>query len=704
MKTIILTEKPSVAREFAKALHLSDYQDGYIEGEKYIVTWAIGHLLTPFDPEDYDLNLKKWQMKTLPVIPVEFKYKEVPSTKKQLSQILKLFKRKDINTLVVATDAGREGELIARLILLKAKVKWTSYRFFTSDALTKDVILRELASAKPLKDFDRLYLAGKTRQMADWLVGMNLTRLLSIKLGDLFSVGRVQTAVLNLIVERQEEIDKFIPQDYFELKAQFDFSKSTIEAHWYDPLKKIDERKKEKKNDFENIINKLKGKTALISSKEEVKKTIYPDGLFSLTELQRRANIEFGFSAQKTLDLAQELYEKDKVLSYPRTDSKVMGESSLDLIQGLVKEMQQSYPQYFEKFFKESVSLKNKKVFDDSKLTDHHGLIPLRPYKGSAESPQGKIYYLVLKRFISNFLLPHQYLDLELKIECGKEFFKAKAQSIVEIGFKILEKNEHTTGDKFQQIDRVKSGQEGVFLKGEIENKKTRPPYLYTEASLLYDMTNPERLVSEKELKKIFRTEVGIGTQATRANIIETLLKRNYIKRNQKNLVPESKGVLLIKALNEKKVTSAMTSIEATAKMEMSLHELATQNKGEDFLKNIVHFLEDSIEEWKLVPDQAPVKRDTEKKFDKIKMIGQCPLCKKNIMSFPKSYSCEAWREGCKFTIWKTIAGANITETIAKQILKNGKSEKLSRFKSKAGKDFSASLSMDENGKIVFIF
>ncbi len=373
-KTLILAEKPSVGRDFAEALSKNVQKgDGYLETDQFVITWAIGHLLTPYDPDDYDKTLKKWTVDSLPIIPSEFKYKSIKESKKQLDVIKKLFKRDDISRLIVATDAGREGELIARLILKEVKNKLPALRFFTSDALTKEVIIDGIKKSKPLKDYDRLFLAGLSRQKADWLVGMNLSRIVTIKMGDLFSVGRVQTAVLDLIVERRDEIDHFKPKQYFELKANFKFANDNIDTYWFDPNKKVDEKRKDKKADFEKIISAIEKDKAIISKRDEVERTHYPDGLYSLTELQRRANSEFGFSAQKTLDIAQSLYEKYKVLSYPRTDSKVMGTSSLDLISEKVNYFKNEYPDKFSKFAPYKVSLKNKALFDDSKLTDHHG-------------------------------------------------------------------------------------------------------------------------------------------------------------------------------------------------------------------------------------------------------------------------------------------------------------------------------------------
>ncbi|MBP9680877.1 MAG: DNA topoisomerase III [Bacteriovorax sp.] len=718
MKTLILTEKPSVARDFALALNAgrtSSNSEGFIESNDYVITWAIGHLLAPFDPEDYDAKWKRWNLATLPILPTEFKFKAQAKTKKQLDVIKRLLKRADLSRVIVATDAGREGELIARLILNECKSKLEAFRFFTSAALSKEVIYNELKHCKPLYEYDRLYIAGRARQKADWLVGMNLSRLATIKLGDLFSVGRVQTAVLGLIVQRRQEIELFVPRDYFEMKAQFQFKSGSVHAYWFDPLKKDEEKRLEKRLVFDQLLATLDKKNATITLLSEVEKTQYPQGLYSLTELQRQANIQYGFSATKTLEIAQALYEKYKCLSYPRTDSKVMASSSLDLVKGLVYKFKEIYPDHFEKFQAYKVSLKNKMVFDDARLTDHHGLIPLKDFQGAESSPEGKVFHLVLKRFISNFLENHKYLETELEIECEKQKFKARGKKIIEMGFKILEDRERE-----ELLPPLSLGEKGIFNNAEIESKKTKPPSEYTEASLLYDMTNPARLVQESDLKKIFRTEIGLGTQATRAQIIETLLKRSYVERNGKNLKATNKGMELVDKLAAMPSTSALTSVSQTAKLELNLQSMAEGESDDlDFLDSIHLYVESATNEWKAIETIGALKNEktyTGKlaKYNKKTSeetttaaqlnLGPCPLCKAEIKDFPKSYSCSRWKEGCGFTIWKIVAKKKLSESVVKTLMTKKKTDLLKGFKSKAGKPFDAYLLLNNDGKVEFEF
>lgn len=713
MKTLILTEKPSVARDFALALGAvggaNKSNEGFIETPEYVITWAIGHLLAPYDPEDYDPKYKKWSLVTLPILPEEFKFKAQPKTKKQLDVIKRILKRSDLERLIVATDAGREGELIARLILQEGRSILKAFRFWTSAALTREVIHTEMKKLKPLKDYDRLFIAGRARQKADWLVGMNLSRLATIKLNDLFSIGRVQTAVLSLLVERRKVIQNFIPTDYFEYLATFQFSSGKLDAYWFDPQKKEEDKRQDNRQFFDELKEKLSKKKATICTLSETEKTSYPQGLFSLTDLQRQANMQYGFSASKTLELAQSLYEKYKCLSYPRTDSKVMATSSFDLVKDLVYKFKGLYPEHFEKFAAHKVSLKNKIVFDDSRLTDHHGLIPLKDFSGPEDSLEGKIYHLVLKRFITNFLENHRYLETDVQIECEKNLFKVRGKKIIEMGFKVLEGRENE-----EILPAVSLNEEGIHQSGKIEAKKTKAPFDYTEASLLYDMTNPARLVSESDLKKIFRTEVGLGTQATRAQIIETLLKRNYIERVSKNIKATDKGLLLVDRLNDMPTTKSLTSVSQTAKLELALSSMAEGETDDlDFLEQVNSFILSATQEWK---ESAGIERDksTPKSYggktygtktqSKSADIGNCPLCQSEIKDFPKSYSCSRWKEGCGFTIWKIVAKKKLSDTSIKELMTKKKTGLIKGFKSKTGKPFEAYLLMNNEGRVEFEF
>ncbi len=416
MKKLILTEKPSVARDFARSLSIPINRNikGHFEGPNYIITWALGHLFSPFKPEEYDPTLKKWSIDNLPILPEPFQYSPIAKTKDQLKTIFKILKRSDLEEIIIATDAGREGELIARIILENAPIQnknnLSFSRFWSSQALSDDVIQKGLQERKSLKSFDRLYHAGKARQIADWLVGMNLSRAATLKWGDLFSIGRVQTAVLWLLVKRNQERKNFKEEKYWKIQGHFEAENISFTAYWFNPTVKDILKRQHilKETELKAILKDLKkhkeGKEiAVIKTDKETEKREPPPPLYSLTDLQQKANRVYGFTAKQTLSLAQELYEKDKCLSYPRTDSQVLGEKNFPLVKNLLNNLKNSYSAYFDKQDASKISLKNKRVFNDSLLTDHHALIPLKVFRGPSQSDKGKIYDLVLRRFIMSF-------------------------------------------------------------------------------------------------------------------------------------------------------------------------------------------------------------------------------------------------------------------------------------------------------------
>jgi DNA topoisomerase-3 len=383
-----------------------------------------------------------------------------------------------------------------------------------------------------------------------------------------------------------------------------------------------------------------------------------------------------------------------------------MATSSFDLVKDLVFRFKESYPDYYKKFAPYKVSLKNKNIFDDSRLTDHHGLIPLKEFNGNPHSPEGKIFDLVLKRFISNFLENFKFMETEVEISCNGEKFKTKGRRIIELGFKALDGRESEN-----ILVDLQQGELGRFHHADIEAKKTKPPPEYNEASLLYDMTNPARLVKDNDLKKIFRTEIGIGTQATRAQIIETLLKRNYIERAQKNLLATTKGIFLIDKLQILPSTKHLTSVEQTAELELLLQEMSEGGRGAQddsvFLNRIKDSIHLSLAEWrdiKTVPNTNKAKTVKGASKFNVTSFGSCPICQGEVKSFPKSYSCSRWREGCKFTIWKVMAKKKIAETQVEKIISNKRSDLIKGFKSKSGNSFEAFLVMNQDGQVNFEF
>jgi len=666
-KTLILTEKPSVANDFARALNVKGRNNGYIENNAFIITWAIGHLVELKKPEDYHPRWKAWHLDTLPIMPESFDYNPIDRTSQQLKIIQKLLNT-DVSKIIIATDAGREGEVIARTILMKCNHlnKTSLYRFWTSQALTDDVIRDALNNCKPAEAYDRLWKAGQSRQIADWLVGMNGSRAATLKMNDLFSVGRVQTAVLALLVDRRRERENFKPEPYWILKALFTNPKGSWIGTWF---RKRQTRipSQEKAQDIEK---KISGQDGIVQSVKKQKKSEPPPLLYALTDLQRDANNKYGFSAQKTLQLAQDLYEKFKCLSYPRTDSNVLGSKNADLVQSTVSKLSSVYNEIFAGVQARRMKNTYKRVFNDAKLTDHHALIPLSPLPSGASSDHQKIYMLVLKRFAQAFHSDCQFEQTEIITLVCEESFRTKGKVILVPGWRILEtqsakptKSPSEDEEEDQdQLPPLKNDDPAHVQETNCLQKQTKPPPEYTEASLLRDMTNPGRYVSDNKLKQIYRGDIGLGTQSTRAQTIETLLSRKYIVRKKRQILATDKGCLLIETLRQFDITKILTSPEETARWEMQLESIA-QGKGSDneFLESIKSFVVQSVEEFKTNVIQV----------DRNK-LGKCPECGGNIIKGNKDYGCSNWRESdgaCRVVIKSKINGRFISPYMLRCLL-----------------------------------
>ena len=704
MKTLILTEKPSVAMDFARGLGIRGKQDGYIEDNSYIITWAVGHLVELFEPQDYNPLWKKWSFENLPIIPDSYRYKTIKRTEKQFNIIRRLLSDKNIDRIIVATDAGREGEVIARTILLTTQPpkRLEAYRFWTSQALTPGVVKSGLKNLKPAAEYDRLWEAGRARQVADWLVGMNGSRAATIRMNDLFSIGRVQTAVLALLVDRRKERDKFKPEPYWMVRATFRGEKGAWPGLYiHEGKSRIPSRK-----EAQRIIAAIENRQGVVTSSERTQKRQPPPLLYSLTDLQQDANIRFGISAKQTLEIAQNLYEKKKCLSYPRTDSRVLGSKNVSMVQKLIQRLSKRYPNVFSAIDPELTGGGNKRVYNDAKLTDHHALIPLAVLPEKSSDRERKIYDLVLKRFGAAFYPDCIYEVREILTKVHPKFhFRTMGKVILQPGWQsLLTPGSGKKGaDESEQdiLPPLEKGDRGDVEKSEIEDKKTTPPPEYTEALLLKDMTNPGRYVKEADLKKIYRGDVGLGTQATRAQIIETLLARSYVRREKKILRATKKGVFLIDTLKKFSVAGTLASPEKTALWEMELERIsAGKGSTDEFLAGIEKFVRNTVREF-MESVAGGVQREA---------IGRCPLCGGDVVEGYKTYECSKKRKaegGCRFVIWKQIAGKRISPGAAAMLL-NGRTVGPYRgFVSKKKKRFSASLKLvSENGnwEVRFLF
>ena len=697
MKTLILTEKPSVARDFAKALDVRGKREGYMENEQYIITWAIGHLVELLEPEDYDSKWKKWHLDNLPVIPDEFRYKPISNTEKQLRVIQSLLQKGAFDKVVIATDAGREGEVIARTILLSSGFKDNAKlsRFWTSQALTPEVVKEGMESVKAASEYERLWKAGQCRQIADWLVGMNGSRAATVKMNDLFSVGRVQTAVLSLLADRRREREKFKPEPYWVLRALFSNEKGSWWGTWF----KEDQTRFNAQKEADDILAKIAGQTGAVLSVKKQKKKQPPPLLYSLTDLQQEANRKFGFSAENTLNIAQDLYENKKCLSYPRTDSKVLGSKNVGMVKNIVKKLSQPYKKYFAGIEEPLIAASNKRVFNDAKLTDHHALIPLEAIPKTANPEEFKLYGLVLKRFAAAFYPDCEYEQTEILTEVEKEKFRTSGRRILKPGWQVVyedgppeEKDAPSPDDEAEpeNLPPLVKGDTAAVGETKLEEKKTTPPPEYSEALLLKDMTNPGRYVSEEELKKIYRGDVGLGTQATRAQIIETLLSRGYAERKKKHIIATDKGCHLVEVLRQFKIARALTSPEETARWEESLNRIAQgQGSDKEFLDEIKAFVVQTVDEFKANPQSVFVTRRA--------VFGKCPACGGDIIKGKKDYGCSNWKAekgACRFVIPSVISGRMISSHILSELLDKKKAGPVVGFVSEQGERFSGILKL----------
>jgi DNA topoisomerase III len=688
--TLILTEKPSVARDFAKALGLKVRGEGFLEGPDLVVTWAIGHLLELKEPEDYDPRWKRWHLSDLPILPDVFGYKPIEKNRRQLEVIRRLLGRGP-DRVVIATDAGREGEVIARTILMAVGFDRMDRvgRFWTSQALTEQVIRETMGRIAPIASYDRLWHAGQARQIADWLVGMNATRAATVRMGDLFSVGRVQTAVLALLVDRRRERERFKAAPYWLLRACFTNERGSWWGLWF----KGEETRLSTEAEATRALGKVLEKTGQVTMVKRQRRCEPPPLLYSLTDLQQDANRRFGLTAKATLGIAQALYEKRKCLSYPRSDARVLGTKNVGLARDLVRDLAPAYPEIFAGVATERISGANTRVFNDARLTDHHALIPLKPLAAGATENEARVYDLVLRRFAAVFHGDCVLRQSEIITEVARETFRTQGREILDAGWRMLYAAERRPGGAAEDPEDMSQPLPGLVEKGDparvteggAQKKTTQPPPDYTDALLLREMTNPGRYVSESQLKKIYRGDVGLGTQATRAQIIETLLDRTYLIRRKKHLLATDKGCRLVDTLRGFKTGRVLTSPEETARWEMTLEAVARgEGTADPFLGEIRSLVKTIVTEFM----EAAYPMDNS-------VIGKCPACGGEVTEGNKGFGCANWRDqdgGCRFVIWKTIARRPISPETATELLRDGKTPLLSGFISKKEKPFSAGL------------
>lgn len=651
---LYICEKPSQARDIARILKANQKKDGYIQGNGVIVTWCLGHLVETAKPDYYRKDIKPWRVTKLPIIPEQWKTLPVPKVKKQLDIVQDLVNKS--KHIIISTDADREGELIAREILSLCNYSNKIERLWLS-ALDDKSIIKALAMIKPGSATENLYYAGLGRQRADWLTGMNMTMATSSLFGKygegVLSVGRVQTPTLQLIVQRDLKVENFEPQDYYELYAKFvDHLESNVWLKWNITKKFLDEDtgKCLDKSVVEKVAEKIHHQAASITIFKTTDKKQPPPLLFTLSTLQKKASSLYGFSAQKTLSVAQALYEKHKAISYPRTDCGYLPVSQLSEAKEILNILYKSDEQIAELI--KHCDLKYKSpAWNDKNVTAHHGIIPTTNSKinlSSMNDDELKIYKLIRNLYIAQFLGNYEYKQSKMSVKCQKEVFSATGNIPVNPGWKkALEQfkwqdTAKTEDETVQQFPDWKKGQQLQECSEKIAEKKTKSPGRYTEGTLIAAMESIGKHVEDKELKKILKETSGIGTQATRAAIIETLIARNYITRDKKKLISTQKGRNLLELLPELVKDPAMTAI-----WEQDLEDVASGNLNlTEFLSKQQENIINMIEELKKISVTNITTPSSHENHKPEPQKHACPSCN-NLLRRKKMKSKDVYFWGC---------------------------------------------------------
>ncbi len=696
---LIVAEKPSVGRDIAGALGRHRKGKGALAGEGWTVTWALGHLAELAPPDAYGEEYKKWRLESLPILPERFKVRVSSKTREQFGIVKGLLKDPSVTEVVNACDAGREGELIFAYLYGLSGCRKPVLRLWIS-SLTHEAIregfgsLRDGRTMKPLED------AARSRGEADWIVGMNATRAYSVRFGrpgNVLSVGRVQTPTLKLLVDREREIQDFEPEKFWTVHARFSREGTTYDGVWF----KNKQNRLSEKDAADGIAEKVRGGTGTARKAQKKTATEKPPLLYDLTELQRNANARYGFTAERTLRVAQTLYEEKKLITYPRTSSRYL---SKDMVGGLKTRVEAAgalpgLSPFAEKLLEKQKLPISKRIVDDAKVTDHHAIVPTNKKASDGLPPdEAKVYDLVARRFLAVFFPAARFENTTVVTEVREETFLSRGRVVLEAGWRALYPD--GVGGRREKeppvLPPIEVGQEWDVAKVGIKEGETKPPPRYSESALLGAMETAGKLVEDEELRQQMK-DSGLGTPATRAATIERLIRVGYIEREKKVLVPTEKGRSLIGLLGESQLTSA----ELTARWE---ERLAKMEKGAerrpDFMADINGFATELVEEVRGMEGEklAAPSRSREP-------LGVCPKCGAPVVETKRAYGCSAWKKtGCDFAIWKQVSGKRLSESQARQLLTKRRTGQMKGFKSKAGKPYSAALKLDAEHRIKLEF
>lgn len=705
---VCIAEKPSVAKEIASVLGADNRRDGYYEGNGYQVTWTFGHFCTLYPPEDYKPHWKRWDLNTLPMLPERFQTKVMDDAgvKKQFNVIKHLFAKA---TLVInCGDAGQEGELIQRWVIKQAGYKGPVQRLWIS-SLTTEAIKTGFKALKPAEDFDQLYYAGSSRAIGDWLLGMNATRLYTLKYGgfkQVLSIGRVQTPTLAMLVNRYYEIENFVPKPYWELQTLYrETTFNNTEGKFFT------------KEDGEKLLNQVSGQDLFITGVEKKDGKEYAPKLFDLTGLQVYCNSKFSFTAEATLKTVQRLYEM-KVVTYPRVDTTFLPNDMYPKITGILKGLTKYAP--FTEPLKGSKIRKSTKVFNDNKVTDHHAIIPTGEEK-YLNADEQKVYDIVVRRFIAVFYPDCKVAKTTVTAEVEKVAFTAKGKEILEEGWRVLFPKEKKSKEREEEEENKKEEEEEKLLpsfeqgehgphKPSFTEKTTKAPNNHTEASLLRAMETAGKQVEDDELRDLMKAN-GIGRPSTRANIIETLFKRKYTERRKKLVVPTPMGVQLIDTIQNQLLKSA----ELTGQWEKQLKEIENgEFSAKRFIANMMKMVEELVYEVRSetgrprlasAEEVETAQKEAKKAAGKtpkaaVEMI--CPKCGKGrVLKGKNSYGCSEWKAGCDLRLPFVYMDKKLTEKQMERLVTKKATTKLKGFVLN-GEKVDGILTLSDTGEIAF--
>ena len=703
-KALIIAEKPSVAADLAKALGRFEKKDNFFENDKFVISSAVGHLVELIPPSALEKTRGKWSFANLPILPEEFETRPIEKNEDRFKLLKRLLKRPDVTELINACDAGREGELIFRLVLKHAGVTNKPIRRLWLQSMTADSIREAFTHLRSDEEMQPLANAAYSRSESDWLVGINGTRAMTAfnsKLGgfQLTPVGRVQTPTLAILCEREAKIRAFKARPFFEVYGDFGVKAGDYRGRWFDPaFRKADDEDGRAERIWDRakadeISARCDGKTGQVTEEKTPKSQASPL-LFDLTTLQREANSRFGFSAKRTLQIAQSLYEKHKVLTYPRTDSRHLPEDYLATVKATMSKIDDpSLAVHARKALTSGWVKPTRRVFDNTKVSDHFAIIPTGNEAKNLDEVAQKLYDFVVKRFIAVFFPSAQFEVTTRITKVEGEQFRTDGRIIVDPGWMAVYGREAEGEDSDKALVVVTPGEDAKTKAIEIKAVETKPPARYTESTLLSAMEGAGKLIDDEELRAAM-SEKGLGTPATRASIIEGLIAQDYMARNGRELVATAKGMALIALLHGIGIP-ALTSPELTGEWEAKLKQMeAGKLKRQDFMAEIREMTREIVEKTKNFEGDT-----VEGDFGELEV--KCPKC--GALNLKGDY--RTWRcQSCDYVFWKTIAGRVMSPEEATLLLRDGRVGPLEGFRSKMGRAFAATLKLNADGKAEFDF